>query len=163
VRRTQLESRVRRAVNRVGVRRAFRLISGLALLAVGLLLGWGYWNAVQPPVVVRAALPVPGLSRPVTVALLSDTHRGWPDMPATRLAAVVDQVNGLGAEAILLAGDYAGGKPFEWERTFLSDSVGPFRRLRAPLGVFMVGRQPRQPEVAGVEGGADGASAAAGE
>lgn len=121
------------------MRRALRLILGLGLLALGVLLGVGYWNAVQQPVVARAALPMPGLARPITVALLSDTHRGWPDMPAARLVAVVRQVNALGADVIVLAGDYSGGKPFEAERVVQEDAIGPFRRLRAPLGVFMVG------------------------
>ncbi len=122
-----------------GVRRALRLIAGLCLLGAGLFLGVGYWSAAQRPVVVRAAVPIEGLARPVTLALVSDTHRGWPDMPAARLRAVVDQVNALGADVIVLAGDYSGGKPFEWRATTMEEAIGPFRRLRAPLGVFMVG------------------------
>jgi hypothetical protein len=163
VRRTQLESRVRRAVNRFGVRRAFRLISGLALLAVGLLLGWGYWNAVQPPVVVRAALPVPGLSRPVTVALLSDTHRGWPDMPATRLAAVVDQVKRSGRGSDPARGRLRWRQAVRVGTDLLVRLGGAVPAAARAAGRVHGRRQPRQPEVAGVEGGADGASAAAGE
>lgn len=126
------------------MRRAIRILSGLALLALGLLLAVGYANAVRAPVVTRATLAVPGLppGTRLTVAFLSDTHRGFPDMPGGRLARVVSQVNALNADAIVLAGDYSGGKPLEklGERaTYMSEAVGPFAKLRAPLGVYMVG------------------------
>jgi predicted MPP superfamily phosphohydrolase len=120
------------------VRRALTIAAGLLLVAAAALLGAGYLNAVQAPQIVRASLPVPGLRVPVTVALLSDTHRGWPDMPASRLRAVVAQVNALGADAVVLAGDYSGGK-LTGSAVRTAEAIGPFAALRAPLGVYMVG------------------------
>ncbi|QMW21965.1 metallophosphoesterase [Sandaracinobacteroides saxicola] len=112
----------------------------LALLALGLilLLGKGVWNATRDPVVVRATIPVAGLTRPVTVALLSDTHSGHPDMPRARLERIVAQANALRPDLILLAGDYHGGKTLDWPRTKLETALNPFAALRAPLGVFAV-------------------------
>lgn len=106
-----------------------------ALLVAGLVFAaGGLWNATRPPVVERVSLPLAGLERPVRVLLIADIHGGWPDMPAGRIAGIVDSANALRPDLILHAGDYFGGKLPDWRLMKLEDALDPLARLRAPLG-----------------------------
>ena len=124
------------------VRRHPRL-TGLLLL-VGMLLallGLMFLNARSMPIVRRAeyVLPYPaGAPRePVTVALLTDTHRSGPDSSPARMARIVAQINALKPDLILLGGDYIGddkgGAIYDAQA-----SIASFAQLRAPLGVVAV-------------------------
>lgn len=78
---------------------------------------------------------------PLTIAAFGDPHVGCPSVSLSRLEDIVAKVNALGADIILLLGDYLiektrpvlGGKHIE---------PGPIAavlgRLRAPLGVYSV-------------------------
>jgi hypothetical protein len=117
--------------------RAFALVATLALA----FFAGGFWNATRPPAVVLASLQLPGLpaGTKLSVLLFSDTHFGRPDMPASRLDAIVNQANALKPDLILLAGDYSGGKLIGFEPTVrMEPAVRPFARLKAPLGVWAV-------------------------
>lgn len=111
---------------------------GLLLAACLLLFMLGYRNARAAPVVVRQQIELAGLERPVRVALLSDTHYGWPDMRTGRLNSVVTLVNAQHPDLILLAGDYMGGKWLDWPRSWLEEALPPLAALKAPLGVYAV-------------------------
>lgn len=116
-----------------------------ALLALVLLAGgFAFWllhNASAMPIVRRTevALPFPADAprRPVTVALLTDTHLSGPDGSPDRLARIVAQINALKPDLILLGGDYIGddkgGAIYD-----ARESIAPFAGLRAPLGVVAV-------------------------
>ena len=116
------------------------LFGALALLlAAGpLLFAWGYHNARAKPVIVEQTIELAGLKQPVRVALISDTHYGWPDMRTGRLNAIVSQVNAQRPDLILLAGDYMGGKWLDWPRSWLEEALPPLAALKAPLGVYAV-------------------------
>jgi predicted MPP superfamily phosphohydrolase len=116
------------------------LLVVLAALAGAIFAGLGFRNALRPPMVVRVALPLPGLpaGQRVRVLLLSDIHGGNPDMPPERLAGIVRQANELRPDLIVLAGDYHGGKVLDWPGMRLETAVGPLAGLRAPLGVYAV-------------------------
>ena len=114
------------------------LASAGALLSLG-----GYAFAVEPRLRLEIARETirpkqwPASAKPLTVALLSDFHASDPWMGVGRLEEIVERANGLGADMILLLGDFSGGiigrrwmSPTEWAR--------PFARLRAPLGVHAV-------------------------
>ncbi|TPE61192.1 phosphohydrolase [Sandaracinobacter neustonicus] len=113
-----------------------------ALLALALaFIGWGYWGATRPPLVVPFSYQLKGLppGTRLKVLLISDTHRGRPDMSAARLDAIMDQANALKPDLILLAGDYIGGNPLGLGgKPHLKPAVQPLAKLRAPLGVFAV-------------------------
>ena len=117
-----------------------RALGAVLALALGFI-GWGYWGATRPPIVVPfeyqlKALP-PGTR--LTVLLISDTHRGRPDMPAARLDSVMAQANALKPDLILLAGDYIGGNPLGLNgKPNLEPAIRPLAQLHAPLGVFAV-------------------------
>ncbi|WP_194745077.1 metallophosphoesterase [Thermaurantiacus tibetensis] len=113
----------------------------VAVAAVLLLAARGYAEATRTPRLVEAALPLPGLAEgtEVRALLIADTHGGLPDMPRGRLERIVAQANRAGADLILLLGDYHTAHAFAWPgRHRLEDSLEPFAKLRAPLGVFAV-------------------------
>lgn len=104
------------------------------LVAIGAV---GISNAMRDPVVTRYAVAVPGLDAPLRVALLSDTHVAGPDMPSSRLARIVSQVNALRPDLTVLTGDYVSDKRFGIA-VDSGDAIAPLARLRARYGVFAV-------------------------
>ncbi|WP_081643266.1 metallophosphoesterase [Sphingobium bisphenolivorans] len=98
-------------------------------------------NARAMPVVRRMdiALPFPASAppRPVTVALLTDSHLSGPDNSPDRMSRIVAQINGLRPDLILLGGDYI-GDPKGGATYGPEPSIAPFAGLHAPLGVLAV-------------------------
>ena len=90
-------------------RRRF-LKGAAAVLASGAALaGYGFgWEPTRPPHITRYRLTPagwpPGLR--LTIAALADLHISDPYMPLTRLAGICAQTNALGADLIVLLGDY---------------------------------------------------------
>lgn len=120
-----------------------RWLAALLFLCVLTLamLAWLVSNARAMPVVRRLdiALPFPADAprRPVTVALMTDSHLSGPDNSPERMARIVALINGLKPDLIALGGDYMGddkgGATYDPVR-----SIAPFAMLRAPLGVVAV-------------------------
>ena len=110
---------------------------GLVAAATLAALGWRQATAV--PRVVAYDVAVPGWTAPpLRIVQLSDLHMGAPDMPLTRLAAIVAQVNALHPDLVALTGDYHGGKWFDFGSENLDDAVRPLRRLQSRYGTFAV-------------------------
>ncbi|MEM8739949.1 MAG: metallophosphoesterase [Pseudomonadota bacterium] len=122
-------------------RRAFlRLLGGLALAgsATGAYAGWvePAWRLrVQRWALTPSGWP-PGLR--LRLAVLSDIHIGPPWMTLARLARIVERTNDLGADMVLLLGDYEAGHPFVREKVPLADVAQVLTGLRARLGVRAV-------------------------
>lgn len=117
----------------------FGLVALLVILIA--LLGYGYWQATQPPVVRRATLALadwPAGAQPVTVALLSDMHVAGPDMLPERLGRIVAQVNALKPDLILLAGDHVSYRALATRHYSPAEAIAPLGGLHAPLGVVAV-------------------------
>lgn len=72
------------------------------------------------------------------LAVVADLHAGEPYMPPDRIAEIVDRTNALGADAILLLGDYAAGHRWQTRMVPASEWSGLVAGLRAPLGVHAV-------------------------
>lgn len=76
----------------------------------------------------------------LTVAVIADLHVVEPWMGMARLKTIVDNTNAMGADIILLLGDYAGGRQIHR----LGNRIPPaawakeLARLKAPLGVHAV-------------------------
>lgn len=68
----------------------------------------------------------------VSIAFLSDIHHG-PFFSRERVAQVVEQTNTLGADIIIMGGDYVHREP-----KFIKPVFEELSRLRAPLGVYAV-------------------------
>lgn len=104
----------------------------LLALAVTLL---GFVNARRLARVVHVDVPIAGLPQALhgyAIAQLSDIHVG-PTIRRPYLEAIVERVNGLGADAIAITGDLVDGSVHR-----LAAHTQPLAGLRAPDGVFFV-------------------------
>ena len=118
--------------------RKLALLSVLAaLLAVGVA-GWMYRTAVADPVVRRTEVRLPGLTQPVRAVLISDIHVGGPDMPPERLARIVRQINGLGPDVVLIAGDLITDKRLATRHYSMAEAIAPLSGLRPRIATFAV-------------------------
>ena len=110
-------------------------ILGLLLVSAFLVAGMGYKEATRRPAVVRYAVAsAPPGTRPIRIALLTDTHMGGPlmSLDARELRAIVEQVRELRPDLVVLGGDYAGTSGG------FDAAVGQMSTLAAPLGVVAV-------------------------
>ncbi|HYA80603.1 MAG TPA: metallophosphoesterase [Methylocystis sp.] len=71
------------------------------------------------------------------IALIADPHACEPWMTPTHLEKIVDITNDLGADCVMLLGDYVATHPFQTP-TPPKLWAGALARLRAPLGVHAV-------------------------
>jgi len=102
---------------------------------------YGFWVEPAYRLTVtryRLALPHWPASLPITMALVADVHVGEPHMPLDRVAAIVEATNALGADLILLLGDYAAGHRFVTRPVAMRDFADTVRALRAPLGTYAI-------------------------
>ncbi len=122
------------------MRSAFRLI--LALAALGLVAtAYMYSVATRDPVVRRASLAMPDWpagAPPLRVALLSDIHVAGPDMPPSRIARIVEQVNALEPDIVVLAGDFISDKRLATRKYPAAEGLAPLSGLKARHGVYAV-------------------------
>ncbi|MEM9047391.1 MAG: metallophosphoesterase [Pseudomonadota bacterium] len=122
-------------------RRAFlRWLGGLALAgsASGAYAGWvePAWRLrVQRWALTPAGWPA-GLR--LRLAVLADIHIGPPWMTPDRLSRIVARTNNLGADIILLLGDYEAGHRFVQRKIPLAIVAQRLAGLNAPLGVWAV-------------------------
>lgn len=109
----------------------------LRTLAVGIYLGivsLAVFNAYSPVVhhlTVRTDKP---LDKPLTMALVSDTHLDrW--FGNRQLKKLVDLVEAQHVDTVLLAGDLMNDRTYYYDKTNMHEQLS---KLRAPLGVFAV-------------------------
>src|SRR5262245_2318479 len=74
----------------------------------------------------------------LTIAALADVHACHPWMSPERIASIVDMTNGLGADMVVLLGDYMAGHPFVTGYVEPSEWAAALAGLRAPLGVHAI-------------------------
>ncbi|MFV0297297.1 MAG: metallophosphoesterase, partial [Hyphomicrobiaceae bacterium] len=74
----------------------------------------------------------------IKLAVLADIHAGEPYMPAQRIAEIVDRTNTLGADAVLLLGDYGSAHRWLTRRVPPQEWAPVLAGLKAPLGVHAV-------------------------
>jgi uncharacterized protein len=74
----------------------------------------------------------------LTVAALADIHACEPWMPAERIRDIVAMTNGLGADLIVLLGDYMTGHRFVTGQVDTRDWAAALAGLAAPLGVHAI-------------------------
>ncbi len=76
---------------------------------------------------------------PLTIAVITDLHACEPWMDVDRIHSIVDQTNGLGADLIVLLGDYVAGLRYYRTGEVHSDAWSKaLAGLKAPLGVHAV-------------------------
>lgn len=110
-------------------------VLGMVIVAAMLIAISGYKEATRDPVVAEYRVAsAPAGTKPIRIALVTDTHMGGPVMSidAARLRALVEKVRDLRPDMIVLGGDYAGS-----ENGF-DAAVAQMATLAAPLGVVAV-------------------------
>ena len=74
----------------------------------------------------------------LTIAALADIHACRPWMPPERIGSIVEMTNALGADIIVLLGDYVAGHRFVTEHVPAGEWAGALAQLQAPLGVHAI-------------------------
>lgn len=77
-------------------------------------------------------------ARPLTIAILADLHVGEPFVSLKRVRQVVKRTNALGADLIVLLGDYAAGHRFITRPVAMKDVAPELARLKARHGVYSI-------------------------
>jgi len=74
----------------------------------------------------------------LNVAVIADIHAGEPYMPVSRVEEIVETANSLGADVIVLLGDYVAGHRFMSRQVGMAEIAPALAGLKAPLGVFSI-------------------------
>jgi predicted MPP superfamily phosphohydrolase len=74
----------------------------------------------------------------LSIAVLADIHACHPWMDPARIAGIVTATNALGADLIVLLGDYSTGHHFVTARVHAHEWSAVLGALRAPLGVHAI-------------------------
>ena len=121
-----------------------RFLKTLGLSGAGTLaLGSSYGFAIEPLWrldVTRYAVAPQGWPRglKLSIAVIADLHAGGPAMPLERIEAIVEATNALGADTIVLLGDFAASHKFKTRSIAPQDWAKALGELSAPLGVHAV-------------------------
>lgn len=119
----------------------FRKAALIALLLLTALAVKALHDTMRAPVIERLAVQgraLPAGALPVTIALLADIHVAGPDMPPSRLADIVVQVNALQPDLVVIAGDLVSEKRTATHVYTADEVIAPLGKLSAPLGVVVV-------------------------
>jgi predicted MPP superfamily phosphohydrolase len=112
-----------------------------ALAAAGV--GTPAYGAIEPlmrPRIARYELRMNRWPRDLelTIAALADIHACAPWMTADRISAIVEQTNALGADVIVLLGDYVASHRYVTGRVPASEWSNALSGLKAQLGVHAI-------------------------
>lgn len=75
---------------------------------------------------------------PLKIAALADLHACDPWMSLDRIAEIVERTNALGADMVVLLGDYVAGTRYVSNYIPASDWAPALGKLKAPLGVHAI-------------------------
>jgi predicted MPP superfamily phosphohydrolase len=118
----------------------FRFVRALGISGLGVAAyGFGFENFRWPKIAeykVRPNLWPAGLS--LKVAVIADIHACDPWMTASRVRSVVETTNSLGADLIVLLGDYSAGHKFVYEAVHSDEWSAALGALKSPLGVHAI-------------------------
>lgn len=118
----------------------FRFVRALGISGLGVAAyGFGIENFRWPKIAeykVRPKLWPAGLS--LKVAAIADIHACDPWMTASRVRSIVETTNDLGADLIVLLGDYSAGHKFVYEAVHSDEWSTALAGLKSPLGVHAI-------------------------
>ncbi len=120
-------------------RTVLKLLGGALLTALAAPV-YAFTEVLGRPTITRYSLVPPrwpeGLR--LSVAVIADVHACDPWMSLDRVSSIVDQTNALGADLILLMGDYLGTTRFVTGRVSVPKVAASLAPLEARLGVYAV-------------------------
>ncbi len=106
---------------------------GITIVLLALLFTlWGQYEGLRVPRVQKITLSSSDISRPVSIAVISDLHITRVSS-AERIAKIVKTVNDLSPDLIVLPGDI-----LDDQLQYVQPLAQPLMQLQAPLGVFYV-------------------------
>lgn len=116
------------------------VVTGAGLTAFGL---GGYAFAIEPGFRLEiTSYRVTPANWPrdfdLRIAVIADLHAGEPQMPAQRIAHIVEATNALKPDLIVLLGDYVAAHKFVTRIVPSGEWAGLLGTLKAPLGVHAV-------------------------
>ncbi len=119
-----------------------RFLRGLLAVTLAGLFASAYAFFIEPALrlrvkrwrITRADWTAP----PLRIAVIGDFHVGEPWVGLRRVAQVVRRANALGADLILLTGDFAAGHHFVTQKLRIADVAPVLAGLSAPHGVYAV-------------------------
>lgn len=115
------------------LRSKWRHKSKVAIFVVSVIMSaYGIYNGVKSPDIKSVQIELDGLSTPLKVTLLSDTHIGGL-IESSKVKKIVELTNSLEADMIFLVGDIIDKK-----LEINDDAVNELGNLRAKYGVFYV-------------------------
>lgn len=119
------------------------LLQGIAALGATLAVAPAYGVGIEPnlaPHVVSYDVHPPGWPETLelNIAVIADLHACKPWMDQERIARVVERTNAIGADLIVLLGDYVASHRFITAHLEPGEWAEPLGDLRAPLGVHAV-------------------------
>ena len=97
-----------------------------------------WWGSFKKIVVTRYDVISPKVRADLKIAFVSDIHADTRFMPAKRIAQVVSETNALGADLIVLGGDYSTQNNWRMTPLPLAETIEVLRGLKAPLGVTAI-------------------------
>jgi uncharacterized protein len=110
-------------------------VSGLTAAAYGFIFENFRWPKIAQ-YHVRPKVWPSGLA--LKIAVVADIHACKPWMTAQRIESIVETTNGLGADLIVLLGDYVATHRFSYEAVHADDWSAALAGLKAPLGVHAI-------------------------
>jgi predicted MPP superfamily phosphohydrolase len=118
----------------------FRFVRALGISGLGVAAyGFGFENFRWPKIAeyeIHPKLWPAGLS--LKVAVIADIHACDPWMTASRVRSIVETTNDLGADLIVLLGDYSAGHKFVYEAVHSDEWSAALGALESPLGVHAI-------------------------
>jgi uncharacterized protein len=119
-------------------RQFLRWTTGLGLAA--LVPAYAFGVPLLPPRITRYSVTPKRwpASLQLTIAVLTDVHACEPWMSPSRISSIVQTTNQLGADLIVLLGDYAPGPRLFTDHVDPNQWSAALAGLRAPLGVHAV-------------------------
>ena len=111
-----------------------------ALLVI-LLAAKAWHDTMADPLVRHATILLPAYpadAPPLTIVLISDIHVAGPDIPPSRLAGIVEQVNALRPDVVLIAGDLVSDKRPATHHYSTAEAIAPLAGLAPRLATVVV-------------------------
>jgi uncharacterized protein len=121
-------------------RQCLRFFAALGVSAIAVAVFGFFFEPLRWPKITRYSVTPRNWPADLAlkIAVIADVHACRPWMTADRIRSIADTANGLGADLIVLLGDYATGHRFVYDAVHADDWSAALAGLKAPLGVHAI-------------------------